>query len=177
MGYEEMFGEEAISADDIDVDQAAKESASQEQEKAELLMQLAMEHAAEVREQITEKYPALEPFADMLAGQDEDAVWKLAAELNARIGGEVHDDPHPGEADPVAALPGETALDKAKVLAKKSKEYGPFFALKEAAALEAEGKVGRLLTEGDRARVRQAAEFCRRVGDHAAYMRLLRQLG
>jgi hypothetical protein len=176
--YETMFGD-PMSADDIDaVDtDTTAAGASNPTEQEQLLAELAMERVAEVREEIVAKYPALEPFVDMLAGNDEESVMKLAAELNARIGGEVVDDPHPGNADPYATLPGESALDKAKALAKDSKEYGAFFALKEAAALEAEGKVGRLLTEGDRARVKQAADFARRTGDRAAYMRLLRQLG
>jgi hypothetical protein len=171
--------DEAASAEDFDAVEVdpTEVPADNDLEKNSLLEQLAMEQAAEMRESILETYPALAPFVDMLGGADEDSIRQLAHELNARIGGEVVADDHPGDPDPVKSLPGDSAMEKAKALAKQSQDYSAFFALKESAALEAEGRVGRLLTEDDRARVKLAAEFARRAGDTAAYKRLLRQLG
>jgi hypothetical protein len=170
------FADEAMSADEFG-DQDTTPEASQE--KAELMETLAAENMAMLREELAAKYPAAAPLLEFVGADSPEAFEKLAYELQQRIapGAEVEDERHPGNADPYASLEGDTALEKAKALAKESKEYGAFFSLKEAAALEAEGKVGRLLTEADRERVRQAAEFARRVGDRAAYTRLLRQLG
>ena len=160
-----------------EVDPAEAQPAEDNQD---LLNALAQERMQELREELVETMPAIEPFADLLAGADEDSIRKLAHELNARIGGEIRDD-HPGAADSedrrIAALDGATAYDKAKNLARLEGDTAAFFALKTAAALEADGRAGRMLTEGDRASVRQAAEFARRAGDHAAYQRLLAQLG
>jgi hypothetical protein len=149
------------------------------EDNEDLLTALAHERMLEIREELVESMPALEPFADLLSGDDESSIRKLAHELNSRLGGEVRDD-HPGAADSedrrIAALDGATAYDKAKSLAREG-DTAAFFALKTAAALEAEGISGRTMAEGDRASVKRAAEFARRAGDHAAYQRLLSQLG
>jgi hypothetical protein len=176
--FDSMFGD-ALSADDINAAVDGDTDAGTPEPNPSEMEQAAAEYAAEalaaLREQLVEEMPALEPLVEFLNGPDEDAIRKLAMDVNARLGGQAPGN-HPGRPDEYASLEGDDAYNKARSLAKQG-TIGPLMRLKESAALSEAGIVGSRMDAEQRATIKEALAFSRRVGDHDAVRRLTAQLG
>jgi hypothetical protein len=168
----------ALDAADIEAREVAP-TEDKPEGNDDLMRELAMEQLTDLRESLTEKYPSIAPFADMLSGDSPQAIEQLAYDLNQRLGGEVVEN-HPAantEERRIAALPGQDVLAKSLADAKATGNISGFMALRRAHAYEQAGLSGSRLDAEQREDINAALRFAKASGDQAAVLRLRAQLG